>query len=272
MQFKCMLTITLKLLIFCQEEICSYLRCFHNALRSSIVLGGTGAKFTKIWFPKKWFLNQKMDSQNMVSQSKNGFPKYGFSIKKWIPKRWFLNQKMVSQKMVFSKNLVNYMFPNQTSAFSRYAATDSSKCASTTDSICFRAIIECITSYDSSVWFKLIVYKVKYSICCFKTLRYLLLTIFVCLTIYLFFFSIFLMVFSNGILSTNKYWYFFMLLMASLIIWFTSRKLSLSSFSTSLFFLATTLTKCELNLFEHNLITSLKLSSKSLSSEFDDIL
>ena len=196
-----------------------------------------------------WFLNHHM------------VPLYGFSIK-----------KMVSQKMVFSKNLVNYMFPNQTSAFSRYPATDSSKCASTTDSICFSAIIECITSSDSSVWFKLIVYKVKYSICCFKTLRYLLLTIFVCLTIYLFFFSIFLMVFSNGILSTNKYWYFFMLLVASLIIWFTSRKLSLSSFSTSLFFLATTLTKCELNLFEHNLITSLKLSSKSLSSEFDDIL
>ena len=169
--------------------------------------------FPKKWFPKIWFLNQKM-----VSQSKNGFPKYGFSIKKW-----FLNQKMVSQlkngfpKDGFLKNLVNYMFPNQTSAFSRYPATDSSKCASATDSSCFRAIIECITSYDSSVWFKLIVYKVKYSICCFKTLRYLLLTIFVCSTIYLFFF-IFLMVFSNGLLSTNKYWYFFMLLMASLII------------------------------------------------------
>ena len=123
---------------------------------------------SKKWFPK--FLNQKMVSQ--ISQSKNGFP--NFSIKKWFPK--FLNQKMdsqkmVSQKMVFSKNLVNYMFPNQTSAFSRYP---------TTDSICFRAIIECITSYDSSVRFKLIVYKVKYSICCFKTLRYLLLTIFVC--------------------------------------------------------------------------------------------
>ena len=47
----------------------------------------------KKWIPKIWFLNQKMDSQNMVSQSKNGFPKYGFSIKKWIPKRLFLNQK-----------------------------------------------------------------------------------------------------------------------------------------------------------------------------------
>ena len=127
---------------------------------------------SKKWFPK--FLNQKMVSQ--ISQSKNGFP--NFSIIKWFPK--FLNQKMVSQKMVFSKNLVNYIFPNQTSAFSRYPATDSSKCASTTDSICFKAIIGCITSYDSSVWFKLIVYKVKYSICCFKTLRYLLLTIFVC--------------------------------------------------------------------------------------------
>ena len=128
--------------------------------------------------PIIWFLNHHMVPL-MVSQSS-----YGSII-------WFLNQKMVSQKMVFSKNLVNYMFPNQTSAFSRYPATDSSKCASTTDSICFRAIIECITSYDSSVWFKLIVYKVKYSICCFKTFRYLLLTIFVCLTIYLFFFLFF---------------------------------------------------------------------------------
>ena len=166
-----------------------------------------------IWYPKIWFLNHHMVPlygfsikkwfplygfsiivwfHYMVSQSSYGsiiwflnhrmVPLYGFSIKQWIPKRWFLNQKMVSQKMVFSKNLVNYMFPNQTSAFSRYPATDS---------ICFRAIIECITSYDSSVWFKLIVYKVKYSICCFKTLRYLLLTIFVCLTIYLFFFLFF---------------------------------------------------------------------------------
>ena len=41
----------------------------------------------------------------MVSQSKNGIPKYGFSIKKWFPKIWFLNQKMVSQNMVSqSKN------------------------------------------------------------------------------------------------------------------------------------------------------------------------
>ena len=69
-----------------------------------------------IWYPKIWFLNQKMVSQNMVSQSKNGFPKDGFL-----------------------KKMVNYMFPNQTSAFSRYSATDSSKCASTTDSSCFRA-------------------------------------------------------------------------------------------------------------------------------------
>ena len=46
-----------------------------------------------------------MVSQNMVSQSKNGIPKYGFSIKKWYPKIWFLNQKMVSQNMVSqSKN------------------------------------------------------------------------------------------------------------------------------------------------------------------------
>ena len=62
----------------------------------------------------------------MVSQSLNGFPKYGFSIKKWIqlngfsiikwfPKIWLLNQKMESyiffQKMenyIFSKNLVSW--------------------------------------------------------------------------------------------------------------------------------------------------------------------
>ena len=62
-----------------------------------------------------WFLNNRM------------VPLYGFSIIIWYPKIWFLNQ-----------NLVNYMFPNQTSAFSIYSATDSSKCASTTDSSCFR--------------------------------------------------------------------------------------------------------------------------------------
>ena len=89
-------------------------------------------------FPKRWFLNQKMVSLKMVSQSKNGFPKDGFSIKKWFPKIWFLNQ-----------NLVNYMFPNQTSAFSRYPATDSSKCASATDSSCFRAIIEWFLCHGS---------------------------------------------------------------------------------------------------------------------------
>ena len=59
----------------------------------------------KKWFPKIWFLNQKMVSQNMVSQSKNGFPKYGFSIKKWFPKIWFLNHNMVLNNMVSqSKN------------------------------------------------------------------------------------------------------------------------------------------------------------------------
>ena len=150
-----------------------------------------------IWYPKIWFLNHRMVPfygfsiiiwfHYMVSQSSYGsiiwflnhhmVPLYGLSIIIWYPKIWFLNQ-----------NLVNYMFPNQTSAFSRYPATDSSKCASATDSSCFRTIIECITSYDSSVWLKLIVYKVKYSICCFKTLRYLLLTIFDCLSIYLFFY------------------------------------------------------------------------------------
>ena len=172
----------------------------------------------------------------MVSQSSYGIPKYGFSIIVWFHYMvsqssygsiiWFLNHHMVplygfsiivwfhymvSQskngfpKDGFLKNLVNYMFPNQTSAFSRYSATDSSKCASTTDSSCFRTIIECITSYDSSVWFKLIVYKVKYSICCFKTLRYLLLTIFDCLSIYLFFLSIFVIIFSNRLLFEKLY-------------------------------------------------------------------
>ena len=131
---------------------------------------------------------------------------------------WFLNQKMVFPKDGFLKNLVNYMFPNQTSAFSRYSATDSIKCASTTDSSCFRTIIECITSYDSSVWFKLIVYKVKYSICCFKTLRYLLLIIFVCFSIYALLLSIFIISPSNGILPTNKYWSLFMWLIELLII------------------------------------------------------
>ena len=101
-----------------------------------------------IWFPKIWFLNHHMVPlygfsiiiwfHYMVSQSSYGsiiwflnhhkVPLYGFSIIIWFPKIWFLNQ-----------NLVNYMFPNQTSAFSRYSATDSSKCASTTDSSCFRA-------------------------------------------------------------------------------------------------------------------------------------
>ena len=89
-----------------------------------------------------WFLNHRMVPlygfsiiiwfHYMVSQSSYGsiiwflnhhmVPLYGFSIKKWFPKIWFLNQ-----------NLVNYMFPNQTSAFSRYSATDSSKCVSTTE-------------------------------------------------------------------------------------------------------------------------------------------
>ena len=93
---------------------------------------------SKKWYPKIWFLNHRMVPlygfsiiiwfHYMVSQSSYGIPKYGFSIKKWYPKIWFLNQ-----------NLVNYMFPNQTSAFSRYSATDSSKCISATDSSCFRA-------------------------------------------------------------------------------------------------------------------------------------
>ena len=145
----------------------------------------------EIWFPKIWFLNRNLVSQNMVSQSKSGFPKYGFSIKKWFPKIWFLNHKMVSQNMVSQSNFGKLYVSK--------SATDSNKCISATDSSCFRTIIECITSYDSSVWFKLIVYKVKYSICCFKTLRYFLLTIFDCFSIYAFFFSIFIIGFSNGI-------------------------------------------------------------------------
>ena len=152
-----------------------------------------------------WFLNHHMVPlygfsiiiwfHYMVSQSKNGFPKDGFL-----------------------KNLVNYMFPNQTSAFSRYSVTDSSKCASTTDSSYFRTIIECITSYDSSVWFKLIVYKVKYSICCLNICRYFLLIIFVCFSIYALLLSIFIISPSNGILPTNKYWSLFMWLIELLII------------------------------------------------------
>ena len=142
-----------------------------------------------------WFLNHHM------------VPLYGFSIKKWYPKIWFLNQ-----------NLVNYMFPNQTSAFSRYPVNDSSKCASVTDSSCFRTIIEFITSYDSSVWFKLIVYKVKYSICCLNICRYFLLIIFVCFSIYALLLSILIISPSNGILPTNKYWSLFMWLIELLII------------------------------------------------------
>ena len=141
----------------------------------------------------------------MVSQSSYGSIN-GFSIKKWYPKIWFLNQ-----------NLVNYMFPNQTSAFSRYPAADFSKCISATDSSCFRTIIECITSYDSSVWFKLIVYKVKYSICCLNICRYFLLIIFVCFSIYALLLSIFIISPSNGILPTNKYWSLFMWLIELLI-------------------------------------------------------
>ena len=164
-----------------------------------------------------WFLNHHMVPlygfsiiiwfHYMVSQSSYGFPKYGFSIKRWFPKIWFLNQ-----------NMVNYMFTNQTSAFSRYPVTDSSKCASVTDSSCFRTIIECITSYDSSVWFKLIVYKVKYSICCLNICRYFLLIIFVCFSIYALLLSIFIISPSNGILPTNKYWSLFMWLIELLII------------------------------------------------------
>ena len=59
----------------------------------------------------------------MVSRSKNGFPK-----------KWFSQSKF--GKLYVSKSV-----------------TDSSKCISATDSSCFRTIIECITSYDSSVWF-----------------------------------------------------------------------------------------------------------------------
>ena len=71
-----------------------------------------------------WFLNHHMDGSIIWFLNHRMVPLYGFSIKKWYPKIWFLNQ-----------NLVNYMFPNQTSAFSRYSATDSSKCISATDSM-----------------------------------------------------------------------------------------------------------------------------------------
>ena len=178
-----------------------------------------------IWYPKIWFLNHRMVPlygfsiiiwfHYMVSQSSYGFsiiiwflnhhmvPLYGFSIIIWFH-YMVCQSKNGFPKDGFLKNLVNYMFPNQTSAFSRYSATDSSKCASTTDSSCFRTIIECITSYDSSVWFKLIVYKVKYSICCLNICRYFLLIIFVCFSIYALVLSIFIISPSNGILPTNK--------------------------------------------------------------------
>ena len=78
----------------------------------------------------------------MVSQSLYGFH-YMVSQSSYGSIIWFLNQKMVSydgfQKWFLNQKMVNYMFPNQASAFSRYSATDSSKCASTTDSSCFRA-------------------------------------------------------------------------------------------------------------------------------------
>ena len=101
------------------------------------------------------FLNQKMVSiiwflnHHMVSiiwfLNHHMVPLYGFSIIIWFPLYgfsiiiWF--HYMVSQSSYGSiiwflnQNLVNYMFPNQTSAFSIYSATDSSKCASTTDSL-----------------------------------------------------------------------------------------------------------------------------------------
>ena len=84
-----------------------------------------------------WFLNYHM------------VPLYGFSIIIWYPKIWFFNQ-----------NLVNYMFPNQTSAFSRYSATDSSKCASTTDSSCFR--VQCKVKRGERWYHSIIHYNVEH--------------------------------------------------------------------------------------------------------------
>ena len=70
-------------------------------------------------------------------------PLYGFSIIIWF--HYIVSQsKNGFQKDGFLKNLVNYMFPNQTSTFSRYSVTDSSKCASTTDSS------KCASTTDSS--------------------------------------------------------------------------------------------------------------------------
>ena len=65
----------------------------------------------RCWFPDLGFqsgvFRAGFSEREMVSQSKNGIPKYGFSIKKWYPKIWFLNQKMVSQNMVSqSKNSI----------------------------------------------------------------------------------------------------------------------------------------------------------------------
>ena len=54
-----------------------------------------------------------MVSQNMVSQSKNGFPKYGFSIKQWFSKIWFLNHYMASIKWFLNHYMVSLKFLNR---------------------------------------------------------------------------------------------------------------------------------------------------------------
>ena len=60
---------------------------------SSNVLHSSSLLLKVIWRCSTSLLHY-MVSQIMVSQSKNGFPKYGFSIKKWFPKIWFLNHRM----------------------------------------------------------------------------------------------------------------------------------------------------------------------------------
>ena len=68
-------------------------RAMARSLEGTRTDAGFQILVSRSWFSERGF-------QSVVSQSKNGFPKYGFSIIIWYPKIWFLNQKMVSQNMV----------------------------------------------------------------------------------------------------------------------------------------------------------------------------
>ena len=61
---------------------------------SSMVLGGTGAKFTKIWFPKIWFSQSSYGSIIWFSQSSYGSIIW-FSQSSYGSIIWFLNHHMV---------------------------------------------------------------------------------------------------------------------------------------------------------------------------------